>query len=702
MPRGKQEMVAGDRGFTGMHNRIDPGSLAAGEVADAENIRFRHGVAETRPGVHKPASFNNIAPELSDEINPWTTIHGASTFRDTNGTEHVIMAADGKAHRMRQGNNPIELTMPTGLTLDDDVQFTQAFGKLLMHRGKLIKPLVMSTLDAGFADVIDVYDDTATYAAGDRICWGPELSPSGITRSGTTVTVTFAADHGYLTGQEIFVRGANETGYSGRWKITVGDDDKEFTYTVSTTPATPATGTLKTATHFDFYEANASPNTPVAGEDPINDSAKWTQKFDAMPNSNQGVYIQNRLAVPTAYNFTLGGYDKKVDTVVFSDILDITKTYYDQGFEVDQGDRQEIVDIHIISENQLAIFKNNSVHIFSGVKVEATNTTFATNVTLETLIPHYGLAAPRAVATAGDDIYFFSSKRGVVSFKRNLEGKVYGVDLPLTEPIQKLMQRVDSRNYDKVRMEYWDNALYVAVPLDGGDSGENNCLLVWDFLTKSWSYYTGTAIRPKEFFIAQWSGRERLFFWGGDGFVNLVDEGWATDDIRDTGKSNNIGGEDIAFKLTTRGYTSEDLDHHKFQTLRVSLGTWNPQYDIKLLPDGVNEGVAIVTDRTKDRTKYYRPFDAADFDEVTDTDFDTAQREDYSCRVGDSSGSYLGMTLGDGFYPFRHQEILESYPMPIRQGRYGQVEITGDQGRLEVKEITLTSTGGDRATVVHS
>jgi hypothetical protein len=193
-----------------------------------------------------------------------------------------------------------------------------------------------------------------------------------------------------------------------------------------------------------------------------------------------------------------------------------------------------------------------------------------------------------------------------------------------------------------------------------------------------------------------------LFFLASDGFVNLVDEGWATDDIRDTGKSNNIGGEDIAFKLTTRGYTSEDLDHHKFQTLRVSLGTWNPQYDIKLLPDGVNEGVAIVTDRTKDRTKYYRPFDAADFDEVTDTDFDTAQREDYSCRVGDSSGSYLGMTLGDGFYPFRHQEILESYPMPIRQGRYGQVEITADQGRLKVNEITLTSTGGDRATVVHS
>ena len=96
------------------------------------------------------------------------------------------------------------------------------------------------------------------------------------------------------------------------------------------------------------------------------------------------------------------------------------------------------------------MFKENSVHVFTGVKVDNVNSTFASGLVQETLIPHYGMVAPRAKTTAGDDIYFFSSRRGIVSFKRNLEGKMQGVDIPLSEPIQKLMERVDSLNYATV------------------------------------------------------------------------------------------------------------------------------------------------------------------------------------------------------------------------------------------------------------
>tara|TARA_Y100000310_G_C20681891_1_gene816458 strand:- start:645 stop:2780 length:2136 start_codon:yes stop_codon:yes gene_type:complete len=711
-----------------MNNRIDPGALSPGQVVDAENVTFRHGIAETRPGVTKPACFNNLQPEISNEINPWTTIHGVGVFV-SGGVEYVIIAADGKCHFSKQGNNPVELTMPTGLTLDDPVTFTPAFGKILMHRGKTTKPLVMSSLDDGFEDVVAIYDDSTTYAEAARVCWGPMVAVDSVTRDGTTVTVTTSTSHGYEIGQEVFVTGASESGYNGRWKISVGANADEFTYEITTTPTTPepSPSAVQTSTHFNFFAAKASPDTPVAGEDPINDAGKWTQVYDAMPNSATGVYIQNRLAIPTGYNYVTGVYGNAVDTVVFSDILDITKTYWNQGFEIGKGG-EDVVDIHVISENQLAAFKENSVHVFTGIQVETTNSTFATGVVLETLIPHYGLAAPRAKCTAGDDLYFFSAKRGVVSLKRNLQGKAMGVDLPISEPIQKLIERIDPRSYSKVRMEYHDNSLYVACALDGGDSGENNCLLVHDFLSGGWSYYTGTSIRPKEFFIAKWSGRDRLWFWGGDGFVNLVDEGFATDHVRDTGSSNNIGEESIAFNLRTRGYTSDDLDHRKFQTLRINLATWNPQYNIKLIPDGVNEGVNIATDRTKDRTKYYRPFDALDFDEETAADFDTPYREDYSARVGTSVDAaellledgetilqedgglvyteegliYFGQSLGEGFYPFKHQEILESYSLPVRLGRYGQVEVSGSQGRLEVKEVTLTSVSGDRSTIVHA
>lgn len=63
-----------------------------------------------------------------------------------------------------------------------------------------------------------------------------------ITRSGSTATVTHTA-HGMLTGDKVVIRGANEHEYNGVYTITVSDANT-YTYTVSGTPATPATGTI--------------------------------------------------------------------------------------------------------------------------------------------------------------------------------------------------------------------------------------------------------------------------------------------------------------------------------------------------------------------------------------------------------------------------------------------------------------------------
>ena len=66
---------------------------------------------------------------------------------------------------------------------------------------------------------------------------------SSITRSGGTAHVTTAANHGYITGDEITIRGAVQSEYNGTFEITVVDPD-EFEFTVSGAPATPATGAI--------------------------------------------------------------------------------------------------------------------------------------------------------------------------------------------------------------------------------------------------------------------------------------------------------------------------------------------------------------------------------------------------------------------------------------------------------------------------
>ena len=68
----------------------------------------------------------------------------------------------------------------------------------------------------------------------------PDAASVSITRSGSTATVTHTA-HGFDTGDKVAIRGTNEREYQGLKTITVTGVNS-YTYTVSGTPATPATG----------------------------------------------------------------------------------------------------------------------------------------------------------------------------------------------------------------------------------------------------------------------------------------------------------------------------------------------------------------------------------------------------------------------------------------------------------------------------
>lgn len=76
-------------------------------------------------------------------------------------------------------------------------------------------------------------------ASGGSLPAGASIS---ITRSGSTATVTHTA-HGLATNDWVIVRGAAQGEYNGDKQITVTGTDT-YTYTVSGTPTTPATGTI--------------------------------------------------------------------------------------------------------------------------------------------------------------------------------------------------------------------------------------------------------------------------------------------------------------------------------------------------------------------------------------------------------------------------------------------------------------------------
>ncbi|QDP66033.1 MAG: putative baseplate protein J [Prokaryotic dsDNA virus sp.] len=81
---------------------------------------------------------------------------------------------------------------------------------------------------------------------------------SSITRSGTTATATMAADHSLASNLEVTISGADQAEYNGTFSITVTARD-QFTFQISGSPATPATGTISyTST---YANANVSCTT---------------------------------------------------------------------------------------------------------------------------------------------------------------------------------------------------------------------------------------------------------------------------------------------------------------------------------------------------------------------------------------------------------------------------------------------------------
>lgn len=722
MPRDAQSQVDGDTQFVGISPRLDAGSLPAGMASEARNMRFRNGVAATRKGVYKPSWINNLTPEIDNRVRPFGEVHGVGVFRNPDSNlEFVVIAADGKAYYTRQGNNPIELALPTGVVLVGEVNFTQAFNKLIMFRGESFAPLVMSSEDTGFEDMIEQWDATKVYAVSDEVAFGPLVSVSSITFSNGTATVTTSASHGYVTGADVTIAGANESEFNGRFAITK-TSDTTFTFT-TTSSNSAATGTITATNNKEYYSCSTITS---AGESPSTASSKWTQLSTIMPNASHGVHVANRIIVPTKYDASSTLYGNKRDFIAVSDALDHAHTFFNQLFRINFGSNSEIVDLLVFDENRVLIMKTLDVHMMTGFIVTDANGTLTNSASVQPVIQNYGVPNRGASVVVGSNVFFYASRRGIVSMAQTEQSKVRGVDLPLSEPIQPLIDRIDARNESKIRMAYWDNKLWVACPLDGGNSGENNALLVYDFLNQAWvGHDDGTAIKPKEFFVAEYNNAQRLFYIGTDGFINLVEENYEGDEVADLSKLDGLKNENISSYLLTRGYGQHSVDHKSYRTATVNIKTWNPKFTVKARPDGVEEGQTLCTDRTKSRTDYYRPFDAAPFD-VSNKNGDIAApyREDYSVELDvpldallaedgsvlttQAGGTVLdessveGFSLGDGVYLDRMQETMEPFALTPRMGRYTQLELTNEQGRVELTQANLTSNQGDRTITVKS
>jgi hypothetical protein len=219
------------------------------------------------------------------------------------------------------------------------------------------------------------------------------------------------------------------------------------------------------------------------------------------PKGKVLVYHKNRLWVfNTATNPDWGWYSNALDPLVFNRSTNV--------FKVASGEAVEIM-AAVATGDSIIIFKEDSIHeltIAGGT---------AAYWNLRPIENRYGCAAYYCAVSHGGIIYYLS-----YSGVRTLGGEY--AEIPVTKLIKTTWDSVYWNYITRSRMMIWDNKLYVSVPT--GTSTFPNTVLVWDFLTQSWSVIDGWSVGCWGIFVEKTPGSDNAFeetLMIGDG-----DDGW--------------------------------------------------------------------------------------------------------------------------------------------------------------------------------
>lgn len=327
----------------------------------------------------------------------------------------------------------------------------------------------------------------------------------------------------------------------------------------------------------------------------------------SVPAGREGIYFQNRLLLVYGNDF-----------LAVSDVLDpLHYAKVTNDYKLNTGANDKVIAIGAFNSTTLVIFKERSILAVENLYGDLSN------VRLTELTREFGCVAPNSVVNTGSDLIFLS-QRGIVSLKQTEFGISQSVILPLSDSIQNLVGDIDEVNWAKSCGAYFDNRYLLAHPTEGGD-GNNDRVLVYNFLNQAWEgYWEGELLKPKFFERLVVAGTERLVFADKSGFVHNFDKD-ALFDRTATGTQY-----EIETRVEFRGYTGDAVEHKQWTDLHLEVRNWNTRYDLSIAYDGVSEEMVLATDTTKSRTTYYRYGSSAYNTNNSGDNFLAAYREDYS------------------------------------------------------------------------
>jgi hypothetical protein len=215
-----------------------------------------------------------------------------------------------------------------------------------------------------------------------------------------------------------------------------------------------------------------------------------------LPPGEFGLYFQNRIVVKTAKT-------EITATDILSDRYDPLNVYV-----INQGGNDSIVGVLPWIENQFLLFMSKSIYVaFIDPRFDPTEPDRSQITVITTEV---GCLARHSIVPAGQFVFFFSGK-GVHMLTPQLDLKLLGNTLPLSEPIDDYFDNVNFEYATRVTASYFDNRFFIAFPVDA--ALKNNSILVYNTLNQAWesidTYPSGMYI--DNFIPALYNNKRRLF-----------------------------------------------------------------------------------------------------------------------------------------------------------------------------------------------
>lgn len=607
-----QIAVEGDSQFIGFASRLNPLALREGVVQRSDNMRLLQQGAQTRTGAKRMAT--GIAVEngplvlsfsLGADVALASITYSGTTATATSSAAHGFATGNtvnirGASQGQYNGDFTITVTGASTFTYTmASAPASNASGTLLANRGPLVKTsytggvlaagvfsdpnvnsgreyMVLVGTGAAYlfrqgetlltksfpsTEIAEVTDTITVLQAYSRCYILREAAQTGLyaAQSVTSITSTAGvatvtkAGHGFATGDRVKIIGANQSAYNVEADITV-TSSSTFTFAVSHSPASPATGTItmrKVKPPLYWDGGTGGFVIATGGSHPAGAT------FARMPSAGFGTYFNNQLVLPAGR-----------DSLLISDVLD--PDTYDpvlKSFRTNAGSNDYIVALHPYAEGQLLVFCRKSIYLAQIVVASDGISIDPNQSSVQLLTNEIGCCARNTIATAGSYVYFLSD-RGVYRLDSQFDLKLRGNTRPLSEPIQDLMDTINATASDKAQAVYFDNRYILAVPTqlaNGTPSPVNNAVFIYSMLNDAWESMDTYAIGIDTLLVSDYNNRRRVFAASQAGTLFLLEElPWDE-------QANGLAVDEIQGRLLTRRYQFEQLGQKRF--LKATVNT---------------------------------------------------------------------------------------------------------------------------------